>query len=199
MMLSFWFITLLLCVIASLFIVVPLAKNKAALVGDQKTLNIAALKGSIQRWYISVALLIILPIIAYTMYWQLGAYQQMRAVAIAKQNAQAAQVLRKELGTPDNVIALLKQRLAQDPNSARGWFLLGRLYASQQNFDLAAQAFAKADQLQPNDPATLFQYAQALYLTQHSLQGKPTELLQQLLKLQPQNDRAKNLINDKVL
>ena len=41
----------------------------------------------------------------------------------------------QEFKSPEAVITALKNRLAQSPNSAKGWYLLGRLYQSQKTIE----------------------------------------------------------------
>ena len=52
---------------------------------------------------------------------------------------------------PQQLIEQIKARLAQNPKSAQGWYLLGRLYTSQGQWKLAKEAYLKATQLAPNN------------------------------------------------
>jgi cytochrome c-type biogenesis protein CcmH len=73
--------------------------------------------------------------------------------------------LRAELGnSADNVITRLKEQLAKKPDSAKGWYLLGKLYMSQQKFPEAVTALEKSNSLQANDPETMLNYGQALLM-----------------------------------
>ncbi len=159
-------------------------------VDEANTCNLATQRS----WISALFLLIALPLFTIIFYLNSDNSQQMRASIKAQQEAVAVQQMRVQLGTPQQVIASLQQHLAQNPNSAQGWYLLGRLYLSQEQLNEAVNAFAKAYALDPNKPDIIFQYAQALYLTQHSLKGKPTELLQKLLQIQPANDQVTNLL-----
>jgi len=189
-----------------------LAVNHGALSNEQYQINCEELQHSLlldtaqkthgwleqlpssYRWFTLIMLGGILPCLAMFAYWQWGNSQGLTKAVILQQQAIAAEKLRAELSTPDQVIAKLKQHLVQNPTSAQGWYLLGRLYMSVQQFPAATAAFAQAQQLQPNNPTILFQYAQALYFKQNSLVGKPTDLLKRLLKLDPHNDLALNLL-----
>lgn len=146
------------------------------------------------RWLLVIIILIVLPIFALFFYAQSGDSQLLAAWLTSQQQTVAAQKLRTQLGTPQAVIAQLQQHLQQHPQSAQGWYWLGRLYLDQQQFPAASAAFATAYTLQPNNPDTMFQYAQALYLTRHSLNGQAAKILQQLLRLQPDNTLALNLL-----
>lgn len=58
----------------------------------------------------------------------------------------------ERLGGIDGIISRLQNKLAANPNDAKGWLILGKLYYAKQNFVLATDAFSKAHDLQPADP-----------------------------------------------
>lgn len=58
-----------------------------------------------------------------------------------------------ELGGVEGAIIRIQQKLTENPNDARGWFILGKLYLSKDDKEHALDAFRKARDLQPNDPA----------------------------------------------
>lgn len=109
--------------------------------------------------------LLALPLLGYH-YWGSGAdwdnYQQQ----LAKQE-QVQALLKSVQGSPQALIAKLKARLAQQPESARGWYLLGRLYASQEDWQQARDAYAKAHQLAPTNEQATINYAQSLWQLNH--------------------------------
>ena len=110
-----------------------------------------------------------------------------------KRDAAAVKNLKEQLGhSPEHVIERLKKQLEQDPKSAKGWYLLGKLYIAQQQFSHAVDAFSKANNLQPNDTEIMMDYAQALFITQKTKQA--THFAQQVLLKDPQNPRAINLL-----
>ena len=113
----------------------------------------------------------------------------------AHQLAAAAEKLRKELGTPEQVIVRMKEKLMKDPNSVQGWYLLGRLYMSLGRSHEAATAFSKAYHLQPDNVDMALQYAQALYFANHStLKGEAQSIVQSVLTKQPHQLAALNLL-----
>lgn len=56
-----------------------------------------------------------------------------------------------DMGGLNGMITRIKQKLEANPNDAQGWFILGKLYLSQQNYPAAKTAFDKAHSLNPND------------------------------------------------
>lgn len=140
-----------------------------------------------------ILVIVVLPLAALWFYMQFGSSTNLSKFYSQQQQAKAADKMRASLGTPLQIIAALKQRLAQDPNSARGWFLLGKIYSSLNQLNDAQLAFARAYQLSPRDPDVMFQYAQTLYLAHHNLDGEANQLLQQILQQDPHYVLAINL------
>ena len=85
-------------------------------------------------------------------------------------------------------------RLAANPKDADGWAMLGRAYSAQQRFGESAEAFAKAEALQPGNAELLADYADALAMAQgRKFAGKPSELVQRALQADPTNLKALSL------
>ena len=91
-------------------------------------------------------------------------------------------------------VAKLAERLKSNPSDAQGWTMLARSYSSMERFSDAAGAYAKATELNPKDADLLAEYAFAAAMAGgRSLDGKPTELIEQALKVDPQNAKALQL------
>jgi cytochrome c-type biogenesis protein CcmH len=147
------------------------------------------------NYLIALGLLILLPVVALALYWKIGSSQQLAQWLQSKQQAAVVQAEITQFGSTENIIVALREKLRQNPNSARGWYLLGKLYLSQQQFSPAAAAFTKANQLHPNDPETMQSYAESLFFAnQQKLTPQSRALLDQVIALQPQNVDALNLV-----
>ncbi len=122
-------------------------------------------RGGFVQTLIFALVLLVMPLLGYY-YWGAGfewrGYQQ----ELAKQE-QVKALLKTVQGSPQALITKLKARLAQQPESARGWYLLGRLYASQEDWQQAYSAYAKAYQLDPMNEGTAISYAQSLWQLNH--------------------------------
>lgn len=109
--------------------------------------------------------------------------QQARATS-----SDAHQITPDEL---DRMLARLAGRLEQEPDNAEGWSVLARGYAARSKPQEAIRAFERAAALLPNDAALLADYADTLALAQgHSLAGKPMELVERALKVDPRQWKA---------
>ena len=91
-------------------------------------------------------------------------------------------------------VAKLAKKLESNPNDAEGWLMLARSYSSMEKFGEAAGAYAKATELTPKNADLWAEYAFATAMASgRSLEGKPTELINQALEVDPENAKALQL------
>ena len=136
-----------------------------------------------QRW-----MLMLLPVLlsfSALAYWQWGAWPAFSAYQQQKLQHQKAEVYLKTIKGPQMLVQKLEAHLALHPKSAKGWFLLGRLYASQHYWQKALLAFAKAYSIKPKDEPIATNYAQSLLATQVDADEKLAQKV--LLSLLQQN------------
>jgi cytochrome c-type biogenesis protein CcmH len=137
-----------------------------------------------------------LPLVAVIFYLQIGnpkAISDPESAGAAPQGVAAEGGQRTQAQIEASVAALAK-RLQSNPNDTEGWIMLARSYASMERFGEAAGAYAKATQLKPNDADLWTDYAfvSAMAAGQR-LDGHPTELINQALKIDPENAKALQL------
>lgn len=145
--------------------------------------------------WLSLFLLFVIPTAALLFYSNWGDSRQLAQFIIAQQIAVKEQQMREQLGSPQQVIWQLKQHLLEDPNSAQGWYLLGRLYASQQQLNEANLAYAHALQLSPHNIDILMNFAQTLSLQNNNqINAQALKLIKEILVIQPENNDARNLL-----
>lgn len=131
-----------------------------------------------------------IPVLAVALYVGLGSPE---ALLMTRTEAPAAVA---EQGQHDAapMIAALEAKLKAKPDDAAGWYMLARSYASTGQFGEAVRAFEKAAALLPDDARLLADYADALAMAQgQNLQGKPLELINKALKLNPNDEKTLNL------
>lgn len=88
----------------------------------------------------------------------------------------------------------LAKRLESNPNDAEGWLMLARSYSSMEKFTEAANAYTKATELTPKNADLWAEYAFATAMANgRSLEGKPTELINRALQVDPENAKALQL------
>jgi len=89
------------------------------------------------------------------------------------------------------MIGKLEARLKDSPQDADGWGMLGRSQAVLGRHALAVPAFKQAVALRGDDAVLLADYADALAVVNgRSLEGEPSRLIEQALKIDPNNLKA---------
>ncbi len=135
---------------------------------------------------------VVLPLLAITLYLQLGDPQMITrdAPVTAKSDGGNKQ---HSMGSLDQMAEQLRQRLEEkSPDDAEGWYLLGRTYSSLRNFAGATKAYERANQLtQGKDPVVMLALADAIAMQQQGrVSGRPAELVAQALAVDPNNTMA---------
>ncbi|HVT62763.1 MAG TPA: tetratricopeptide repeat protein [Legionellaceae bacterium] len=117
-------------------------------------------------------------------YW--GAWSAWMSHETSQLKQQKAQALLRTIKSPEVLIQHLQMHVAKHPKAARGWYFLGRLYASQHRWTDSLAAFSKAYALDPNDESTALNYAQGLWRSKnHVDQEKARNIVKQVLQRNP--------------
>ena len=91
-------------------------------------------------------------------------------------------------------VASLAKRLEANPADGPGWTMLARSYTSMEKYPEARDAYAKATAIVTNDADLWAEYAFAMAMaSDRQLQGKPSELIDRALKINPENLKALEL------
>lgn len=112
----------------------------------------AARRSSLGKAVPLIAALLV-PLLGYGLYLQWGASDKLE---VARQFADQPKTL-------EEMTARLEQAVKVQPDSAEGWYFLGRTYMAQERPADAARAFEKAANLAGRPAEILGQWAQALY------------------------------------
>jgi len=150
----------------------------------------AAATGPSQRRGLAIVLCVLIPVVAFAGYFVIGT-----PAALDSSNRA---LVTKAAGHGDitpaqfrEMLVELKARLDKNPNDATGWKMLAGGLRYIQDFAGAAEAYGHATDLVPTDAAAFADYADALAMAQNrSLEGKPTELIQKALALDPKQPKA---------
>jgi cytochrome c-type biogenesis protein CcmH len=132
-------------------------------------------------------LLILLPIASVLIYSKIGSPASI-GIPQTVQNTVENNAM---TGNVDQLLGTLKSKLENNPEDGKGWALLAATYVELERYAEAVPAYEKAVNLTPDDPQLLADYADALaVLNNYNLAGKPEELANQALKLNPHNIKA---------
>jgi cytochrome c-type biogenesis protein CcmH len=140
---------------------------------------------------LSASFLLVL-LIAAGIYAKYGQFEpaalQFAAPAASPEDEQARQLE----ATMAESIAKLEARLKEKPEDVDGWSLLARSYFFTGNYAAAAATLERLLKLKPGDPAVLTDLADALAAStpDHILAGRPINLVQQALSINPRQPKA---------
>jgi cytochrome c-type biogenesis protein CcmH len=157
--------------------------------------EVTALKGpapavrmSRRAWAIALALFVLIPVAAVGLYLWLGNPNATTLASAGNGSAPQHAMSDPQLVT---MVEQLAQRLKSRPDDAEGWTLLARSYAAIGRYADSAAAYEHAAALVPDNAQLLADYADAAAMAQgRSLAGKPFELVQRALALDPKNPKA---------
>lgn len=157
---------------AVLWIVVPLLRAKAA--GDDAS-------SRKERLLPSVAVALLVPVIAIAMYAGLSKWDWDASKAAAAESAEI-----------DRLLGNLQDKLKANPNDIKSWLLLGNSYRELGRYPLAVDVFQNAyDKSQGRDVAAIVGLAEALVLTDAaSLTGRAGRLFEDALARAPNHPKA---------
>lgn len=124
-------------------------------------------------------------------YWHWGAWPLWVKYTAEQAKQEEAKALLATVKSPQELIEKLKAKLDDSPKSAKGWYLLGRLYASQNQWGQARDAFAKSHQLNQDDELTTINYAESLWqLNQQQFNPEIRRVFTELLEKNPNQPDA---------
>ena len=156
-------------------------QNALALELDRGEASAEAVRG---KW-MSVVVLLTIPCASILLYLVYGEYRvienpQLAQAAPQQQNQTAPQM------SMDEMVAVIEERLAENPDDAEAWFMLGRAQMVQRQYDEAVNAFRRSDALMADEPGILFALADALAMQRNGkLTGEPEQLIQRGLQIAP--------------
>lgn len=93
-------------------------------------------------------------------------------------------------GSMTDVIAQLERRLAESPDDAAGWLLLGRSYVQLQRLPDARRAITKAMEIEPSNQAKLDLAEVEIMLDRTNLGGDAARLVEEVVSQEPDNPKA---------
>lgn len=142
-------------------------------------------------WKLSIALGLLMTLCLLGAYAEIGNWFRWQTYEKERLKVNRAKALLSQYKTPEAVIKQLKAKLEQQPQSAKGWYLLGRLYASQGQWVEAQQAFQKAHELAPAQADYWANYLIALTKSSPQLMSEKVRLqFQALLRQHPNQPEA---------
>lgn len=166
------------------------------LLEDISTSNTTTVKATPANRNTAYVLALAIPLIAVVFYLKVGTTNAITSVATSAPEAgpMAGGAGPRTQAQIDANVQKLADRLKANPSDPAGWIMLARSYSSMERYAEAAGAYAKATELNPNDADLWAEYAfVSAMASDRKLEGKPTELIQHALKIDPGNAKALQL------
>lgn len=144
-----------------------------------------------QTLRVSILLFPVLLVMVFTGYYFWGSFSSWQEYIHQNESQKRAQQMLKSIKSPQELIDKLKAKLDDSPKSAKGWYLLGRLYTSQNDSQNASLAFAKAHQFNPDDEQFAVNYAHSLWiLNNQQFNSEIIAIFKKLLSTNPNQPDA---------
>lgn len=141
--------------------------------------------------WLAAILALAIPVGAVALYLGLGDSEiipRMESAALAPQPSRMAGADGQTMPPLDVLAQALADRMEQNPDNLDGWLMLGRTYYTLNQRDKALAAIERAFALAPDQANVIIAYAEALAANSgNSLEGRPAELIQTALKIEPAN------------
>ncbi len=141
-----------------------------------------------------IVLALLIPVSAVSLYLLLGNTKALLPQPPVKQMELVGNNLTSEGDGHQEISSMvdnLVKRLEKEPDNLEGWKMLGQTYAIMGRFDEARDIYAKLLAKSPDNPEALVNYADVFAMTQDgSLMGKPVELIDKALSIDPKNPKA---------
>lgn len=144
-----------------------------------------------QGFYAACVLTVLVPVAAFLIYLEIGTPIAMDPDFTRAQNQQAAMSGQHSDAEVLEQIKIIEDRLKEQPDNIDGWMMLAKANASFKNWQKSSEAFEQVARLIPNNPDVLADWADVMAAAQNgSLDGRPKELIEEALKLDPKHWKA---------
>ncbi len=141
----------------------------------------------------SSAIMVTLGVLLVTIpsYLYLGNLQGVDVVAAEPTPDQTRQLSDQPMGSVEEMVQRLADRLKREPDDVKGWRLLARSYITLNRYAEAVTALRTARGLVGDDPDVLLELADAIARNQGGdFTGQPTELVEIVIAKAPNHPRA---------
>lgn len=132
-------------------------------------------------------LAITVPVLSIAIYLLTGNYQ---TITNLNNYSQIPNANTNELPPMETLVKRLAERMQTRPDDLPGWIMLGRSAMSLDQKQLAADAYAQALRLSPQEIDILLDYADVLSQIAEEFTGKPLELITTALNINPKYPRT---------
>lgn len=136
-------------------------------------------------FYTAAVLAVLIPVVSIVGYLQMGTVEALDPEFLRQAQSASDGMPGHSDAELMEQVKTLEERLAKQPDNADGWMMLARVYAMYKNWGKSSEAYAQVDRLVPNNADVLSDWADVMAAASGSLEGKPEELIQKALSIDP--------------
>jgi cytochrome c-type biogenesis protein CcmH len=134
-----------------------------------------------------VILLMLLPVFGISLYQHLEKQALIEQASLLEKFSNAETVEEKSAAI-EKMLSHTEQQQANNPDNADGWLMLTNSYETLERYPDALRAVENLYRLKGDEPSVMLRYADILSMVNNgAFKGKPTELINAALKLDPTN------------
>ncbi len=157
------------------------------LLEDTPKQAVAAVPPVTSHWRGLVAsVAVVIPLCSFALYFVVGTPVGIDPL-LANQVGGDEQISSEKL---QSMAEQLRQRLAENPNNAEGWVMMGRIERALGHFDPADEAFKKSLALAANDDVQIERAEVLAQKNQGKFEGEPWDIIHSVLKADPEHGNA---------
>jgi cytochrome c-type biogenesis protein CcmH len=161
--------------------------NQDNTIEKQMSENTSPTKSKIPK-VTAVILMMLLPLFAVELYQSLGRPELIEQKELLEEfhNAQTEE---EKATAIEKMLVRMEQRLESTPDDADGWLMLANSYTSLERYPQALIAVENLYRLKSDDASVMLRYADILSMVNNGkFEGKPTDLINEAIKLEPTNN-----------
>ena len=132
---------------------------------------------------------VLVPVVAFSLYEMLGSPEAFDPEFLRNQEMSHAMGGHSEADL-ERSLEQLEERLKANPDNLDGWVMLARTYASFKNWSASSRAYEQVNRLSPGNADVLADWADVTAAAQGGIAGRPEELIQKALAVDPKHWKA---------
>ncbi len=189
---AFWQVILLLCVIASCFVVLPLLRryesDEPTTVNESKRFDRIFSPKNVKSRLLLLFLALLLPVASIVYYHFMGQKTDWKIHQLLEKSSSLTQQDRQDL------YAMLQKRTKQTPKNVQAWYVLANMATANQNTGEAIYAYRQILVHKPESPDVMADLAKVLFAqSENVITPEIKKLITQALALDDKNADALGL------
>lgn len=134
-----------------------------------------------------IIILLLLSVFAIGLYQYITKPEFIEQVSLLEE-LNSAKTDEEKSATVEKMLVHLEQKLLNNPDDAESWLILTNSYTTLERYDNALRAIENLYRIKGKDPSVMFRYADIMSMANNGrFKGKPTELIDEALHLDPTN------------